>query len=82
MDGLSLLRRAQDAGLAVQAEGDKLVIRGPKREGLEVDRGSRVHFDEAQGLSCIIAFGRRWRGEAASGLDALGIPAPEGFELF
>jgi hypothetical protein len=31
MDGLILLRRAQDAGLAVAAEGDKLVIRGPKR---------------------------------------------------
>ena len=30
MDGLTLLRRAQEAGLAVQAEGDKLVIRGPK----------------------------------------------------
>ena len=31
MDGLTLLRRAQEAGLAVQAEGDKLLIRGPKR---------------------------------------------------
>ena len=31
MDGLILLRRACDAGLAVAAEGDKLVIRGPKR---------------------------------------------------
>lgn len=31
MDGLTLLRRAQEAGLAVQAEGDRLVIRGPKR---------------------------------------------------
>jgi hypothetical protein len=31
MDGLTLLRRARDAGLAVAAEGDKLVIRGPKR---------------------------------------------------
>ncbi len=31
MDGLILLRRAHEAGLAVQAEGDKLVIRGPKR---------------------------------------------------
>jgi hypothetical protein len=31
MDGLTLLRRAHDAGLAVAAEGDKLVIRGPKR---------------------------------------------------
>lgn len=31
MDGLTLLQRAQEAGLAVQAKGDKLVIRGPKR---------------------------------------------------
>ena len=31
MDGLTILRRARDAGLAVVAEGDKLVIRGPKR---------------------------------------------------
>jgi hypothetical protein len=27
----TLLRRAQEAGLAVQAEGDRLIIRGPKR---------------------------------------------------
>ena len=31
MDGLSLLRRARDAGLRVEAAGDKLLIRGPKR---------------------------------------------------
>lgn len=31
MDGLTLLRRAQEAGLAIHADGDKLVIRGPKR---------------------------------------------------
>jgi hypothetical protein len=31
MDGMTLLRRARDAGLAVLAEGDKLVIRGPRR---------------------------------------------------
>jgi hypothetical protein len=31
MDGLILLRRAREAGLAVAAEGNKLVIRGPKR---------------------------------------------------
>jgi hypothetical protein len=28
--GLSLLRQAQDAGLRVEAVGDKLVVRGPK----------------------------------------------------
>jgi hypothetical protein len=31
MDGLTLLRRAGEVGLAVKAEGDKLVVRGPKR---------------------------------------------------
>jgi hypothetical protein len=31
MDGLILLRRARDAGLRVEAAGDKLLIRGPKR---------------------------------------------------
>jgi hypothetical protein len=31
MDGLMLLRRARDVGLAVTADGDRLVIRGPKR---------------------------------------------------
>jgi hypothetical protein len=31
VDGMTLLHRAEEAGLAVKAEGDKLVIRGPKR---------------------------------------------------
>jgi hypothetical protein len=31
MDGVTLLRRAHDAGLRVEAAGDKLLIRGPKR---------------------------------------------------
>ena len=31
MDGVSLLRRAGEAGLRVAAEGSKLVIRGPRR---------------------------------------------------
>jgi hypothetical protein len=31
MDGMTLLRRAHEAGLNVAAEGDKLVIRGPRR---------------------------------------------------
>jgi hypothetical protein len=30
MDGLTLLRRARDAGLKLEAAGDKLLIRGPK----------------------------------------------------
>ncbi len=31
MGGVELLRQARDAGLYVQAEGDRLRIRGPKR---------------------------------------------------
>ena len=31
MDALIVLRRAQDAGLRVEAAGDKLMVRGPKR---------------------------------------------------
>jgi hypothetical protein len=31
MDSLVLLRQARDAGLRVEAAGDKLLIRGPKR---------------------------------------------------
>lgn len=31
VDGVTLLRRASEAGLAVTAEGDRLVIRGPRR---------------------------------------------------
>jgi hypothetical protein len=31
MDGLTLLRRARDAGLRVEADDGKLLIRGPKR---------------------------------------------------
>src|SRR2546425_11087474 len=31
MDGLTLLRQAHQAGLAVALDGDRLVIRGPKR---------------------------------------------------
>ena len=31
MDGLTLLRQAREAGLAVALDGDRLVIRGPKR---------------------------------------------------
>ena len=31
MDGLILLRRANDVGLRLEATGDRLVIRGPKR---------------------------------------------------
>jgi hypothetical protein len=174
MDGLKLLRRARDAGLAVQVEGDKLVIRGPKRAelvarllidhkpevmaalvpadppapeagesdpdpawwrrqclvrainwelsgarpesrargiawgellnewhkrhgrrwpasqcagcgrplgglaALNLGDSNRVHLDK---LDCLLAFGKRWRSEAAAGLRTLGLDPPPGFEL-
>jgi hypothetical protein len=31
MDGVALLRRAEEAGLRVEAVGDKLVVRGPRQ---------------------------------------------------
>lgn len=31
MDGLALLQKAHEAGLTVKAEGDRLIIRGPRR---------------------------------------------------
>jgi hypothetical protein len=177
MDGLTLLRQAREAGLAVVAEGEKLVIRGPRRAELlarlliehkpEVltalvsaedhpvarDRDYRVviedparwrdlfaarlvhcfmhggrHWHEAEliafnecilqwhrhhgrrwpawqcagcneatgglaaltladgnrlhcdKLDCLLSFGDRWRGEAAAGLQALGLDPPDGFE--
>jgi hypothetical protein len=173
MDGLTLLRRAQDAGLAVDVDGNTLVIRGPKRAehlarlliehkldvmaalvpdepasqavelspdpawwrhhylvrtiswelsgvrpeisaqriawsellnewhrrhgtrisqrqcagcgepiggppALTLADGNQVHLDK---LDCLLAFGERWRSEAADGLRALGLDPPPGFEL-
>jgi hypothetical protein len=34
-----------------------------------------------RGVDCITAFGTRWRGAAVTGLGALGLHSPEGFEL-
>ena len=155
MDGLMLLRRAQQAGLAVAADGDKLVIRGPRsaepvarlliehkpvllallaeatdwgarhREALAhwgalcpadeaawlawgelQDRWHRQHGARApewqcagcgqpisglkalilgdgnrvyiNKLGCPLAFGERWRSEAAAGLRAFGLDPPPG----
>jgi hypothetical protein len=153
MDAVSLLARAHEVGLAVAIDGDKLIVRGPRRAeptvrllaehkpavmaalaadwrarhreahwgalhgteeaarrawgeledrwhrlhghrtlewqcagcgqviggltALTLADGSRVHFD---GLDCLLAFGKRWRSEAAAGLQALGIYPPTGSE--
>jgi hypothetical protein len=153
MDGVTLLRRAREAGLRVAADSDKLVIRGPKnaapvarlliehkpavKAALAADWGARhrealAHWgalraaDEAAWLAwgelqdrwhrlhgarapewqcagcgepvgglaaltladgnrvhlhkldCLLRFGKRWRSEAAAGLEALGLVPPTG----
>jgi hypothetical protein len=40
---------------------------------------NRVHFVEER--ECLIRFGRRWRGEAVAGLQALGLEPPAGFKV-
>ena len=40
---------------------------------------NRVHFDEER--ECLVSFGRRWRGEAVAGLQALGFEPPAGFKV-
>ena len=40
---------------------------------------NRVHFDEER--ECLIRFGRRWRGEAVAGLQALGFEPPAEFKV-
>jgi hypothetical protein len=152
MDGVTLLRQARAAGLAVATEGDKLVIRGPRRAepvallllahkpaviaalaadwraryrealaywgvlhpadeaarlawgdmqarwhrlhaakalewqcvgcgepigglaALELADGNRVHLGES--LDCLFDFGARWRSEATTGLQVLGLDPP------
>jgi hypothetical protein len=57
MDALTLLRQARDAGLAVAAEGDKLLIRGPRRAE-PVVRLIAMHKPE---VMAALANGADWR---------------------
>jgi hypothetical protein len=43
-------------------------------DALMLNNGERIHASQAH--ACIIAYGLRWQGEAASALAAVGIPAP------
>jgi hypothetical protein len=43
-------------------------------DALILSNGERIHTSQAQ--ACIVAYGLRWQGEAASALAAIGIPAP------
>jgi hypothetical protein len=47
-------------------------------EVLLLPHGEHAHANPDYG--CIIAYGRRWKGAAASALAQYGIPAPEGDE--
>jgi len=46
---------------------------------LDVGRGARVHLDPR--LSCLTRYGQAWRSAAVTGLHALGLEPPTGFEL-
>jgi hypothetical protein len=43
---------------------------------MDLWEGACVHWDDAQGLECLILYGQRWRGAAVAGLAALGLKAP------
>jgi hypothetical protein len=60
MDGLDLLRRARDAGLRVEAAGDKLLIRGPKRSGAVVKLLAEHKTEVLAALSPSATEARRW----------------------
>jgi hypothetical protein len=55
---------------------DDLIDEG---RGIELADGARVHI--AHGDACIIAYGRKWRGAAATGLHAVGLDPLEGIML-
>ena len=54
----------------------------PVDVGLVVDQGgARVHFDAVRGFDCLVAYGERWRSNAAAALRAIGVEPPTGFTL-
>ena len=66
MDGLTLLRRAREAGLAVATEGEKLVIRGPKR----AEKVARLLIEHKPDVLAALApterAAKRWRDDYAA----------------
>ena len=60
MDGLVLLRRAREAGLRVEAAGDKLLIRGPKRAQAVVKLLALHKAEVLAALSPGAVEARRW----------------------
>jgi hypothetical protein len=69
MDGLTLLRQARAAGLAVRAKGDTLVIHGPRRAEpvarLLIDRKPDVMAALARGAAIEPGRAADWRGDFA-----------------
>ena len=54
----------------------------PVDVGMIVDQGGvRVHFDAVRGFDCLLAYGQRWRSNAAAALGAIGVQPPAGFSL-
>jgi len=45
------------------------------RAALSMGDGNRAHLDDASGLECVIAYGKRWRGTATAGLRAMDLSA-------
>ena len=48
------------------------------RAALSMGEGNRAHLDDAHGLECVIAYGKRWRGVATAALQAMGLVPPDG----
>jgi hypothetical protein len=61
MDALIVLRRARDAGLKVEATGDKLMVRGPKRAEAVVKLLAQHKAEVLAVLSPSIIGARWWR---------------------
>ena len=61
MDGLALLKRARDAGLRVEAAGDKLLIRGPKHAEPIVKLLAEHKAEVVAALTPETNQARRWR---------------------
>ena len=55
--------------------GEQLAADG----GLLLCDGARVHLDGVHGVSCVTAYGRKWRGSAVIALGMMGIEPPRGF---
>ena len=72
MGGIELLRQARDAGLDVQADGDRLRIRGPRRlEPLALE------LLRCKGeLLAILSDNDHWARQAAGLLSTVADPAP------